>query len=218
MDIKFSKNQINKAGEILKDRENYDDVKIIWAEDVLTFWRTLHGYPINTFQATLRDKIKLLNKEALVAQRLKRAPSIISKLQRNENMLLSRMQDISGVRAVLKTIKDIRELEENYKKSKFKHELTGGKDYIQEPKSSEYRGIHLIYKYVNPTIESANGLKIELQIRTKLQHTWATAVETMGTFLDYSLKSSEGPQRWLDFFSMTSSAFAFFEKSEPVPG
>ncbi len=45
-------------------------------------------------------------------------------------------------------------------------------------------------------------LLIELQLRTRLQHEWATAVETMGTFLQSSLKSSQGPEEWLDFFSL----------------
>lgn len=52
---------------------------------------------------------------------------------------------------------------------------------------------------------------IELQVRTRLQHAWATAVETMGTFIDHSLKSSQGPQDWLDFFSLIGNAFAYVE-------
>lgn len=59
---------------------------------------------------------------------------------------------------------------------------------------------------------------IELQIRTRMQHAWATAVETMGTFLDSSLKSSEGPDEWLSFFSLASSAFAYLEGRNLIPG
>ena len=54
---------------------------------------------------------------------------------------------------------------------------------------------------------SSSGIAIEA---------WATAVETMGTFLDYALKSSEGPEQWLDFFSLAGSAFAYLEKCPPV--
>jgi putative GTP pyrophosphokinase len=39
----------------------------------------------------------------------------------------------------------------------------------------------------------------------------------MGTFLDYSLKSSEGPQEWLKFFSLASSAFAILESTPRAP-
>jgi len=75
----------------------------------------------------------------------------------------------------------------------------------------------LIYRYKNNRNPDYDGLRLELQIRTKLQHTWATAVETMGTFLGQALKSRQGDQEWLDFFAITSSAFAYKEKQPPVP-
>jgi hypothetical protein len=53
---------------------------------------------------------------------------------------------------------------------------------------------------------------LELQIRTKLQHNWATAVETAGTFTSTSLKSSKGSDEWLNFFKIVSSLFAMEEK------
>lgn len=65
-------------------------------------------------------------------------------------------------------------------------------------------------------IESS-GLKIEVQIRTRIQHIWATTVETLDTFLGLSMKSSEGPTDILEFLSLTSSAFALLEKSPIVP-
>lgn len=73
--------------------------------------------------------------------------------------------------------------------------------------------MHLIYKYKNPKNPVYDGLCIELQIRTKLQHAWATAVETIGTFLDQALKSSEGPKMWLDYFKIVGAAFSLLEKS-----
>ncbi len=212
---KFSKKEVNRAGEILKENDpNHPD--IVWAESVLTNWRSIHSYPINTFQATLREKLKHIDEKAFVAQRLKRSQSIILKLQRTESMQLSRMQDIAGLRAILSNIKKVRELETNYRNSHFNHELVNQKDYITEPKESGYRGIHLVYKYMNDHVPDYNGLRIELQIRTKLQHIWATSVETVGTFLDHSLKSSEGPREWLDFFSLVASAFAYIEKCTPI--
>jgi len=60
-------------------------------------------------------------------------------------------------------------------------------------------------------------LRVELQIRTKLQHLWATAVETMGTFLGQALKSRQGSQDWLDFFTLISSAFSFIEGTPQIP-
>ena len=56
-----------------------------------------------------------------------------------------------------------------------------------------------------------NGLQIELQLRTRTQHAWATAVETVGTFLGQSLKSSQGRKDWLRFFELIGSGFAVVE-------
>jgi hypothetical protein len=64
----------------------------------------------------------------------------------------------------------------------------------------------------NSKIDRCDGLKLELQIRTRLQHNWATAVETAGIYTKTSLKSSKGPDEWLDFFKVVSSLFAIKEK------
>lgn len=214
----YSKGQVNSAGQILVDPDAHSFDDRAWADTVLANWRACHGYPINTFQALLRLKLKSIDKDAIVAQRMKRTPSIILKLQRFDGMNLARMQDIGGLRTVVSSIARVRKLETEYRSSKFKHVLVSSKDYISEPKEDGYRGIHLIYKYSNPRAPAYEGLSLELQMRTRLQHAWATAVETMGTFLGQALKSGEGEQEWRHFFSKASAAIAIIEKSAPVPG
>ena len=217
MNRKYSNNRVKNSGEILSYPENFSMEEYEESQNILTYWRTIHATTFNTFQATLRDKLKRLNySNYLIAQRLKRVDSIVKKLKRFPNMKLSTMQDIAGLRAILKNVKEVRELENNYRNSNFRHVLKDYKDYINYPDKSGYRGIHLIYEYINDKNPEASGLKIELQIRTKLQHTWATAVETMGTFLNHSLKSSQGPTNWLEYFTLVSSGFAILENS-PIP-
>jgi len=215
---KFTKGEIERAGNLLR-QENTSQNELEWAENVLENLRAMYAYPLNTFQSTLRDKLVATQAEKrVVAQRLKRSPSIISKLQRFPQMNLSRMQDIGGLRAILENITEVRRLEENYRNSRFQHELVGEKDYINTPQKSGYRGIHLIYKYKNKNVPQYDGLLLELQFRTKLQHIWATSVETVGTFISSSLKSSKGPQDWLEFFALVGTVFAIIEKSPRVPG
>jgi len=213
----FSRKQVQKAGDILvaSPPVNFDD----WYQAflILTNWRGCHGYPINTFQATLRQKLRKIDPEALVAQRLKRLPSILNKLERIKGMNLARMQDIGGLRAVVSGIPQLKVLHLNYKATVFTHALVSEYDYVRQPKASGYRSIHLVYKYKLREESPYDGLQIELQLRTRLQHAWATAVETMGTFLKHSLKSSEGPDEWLNFFSLVSSAFAHIERMPLVP-
>lgn len=227
-ELKYSRKQVNKAGEVLRAglKGSGQDMNIQeWSKAIVVLinWRSCHGYPINTFQSTLRDKLEKLGlNKALVAQRLKRTFSIIRKLRRFRSMQLARMQDIGGLRTVVSNLEQVQQLRDSYQKSlrgkMFKHDLVAERDYIERPKDSGYRSLHFVFRYKNDRMISYKGLLIELQIRTWLQHTWATAVETMGTFLKYALKSSEGPEEWLKFFAVAGSVIAHMEKCPPVPG
>lgn len=145
----FSRSQVQKAGESLISEAAESKA---WADAflVLSNWRACHGYPINTFQATLRTKLKKIDANALVAQRLKRTPSILRKLQRLSGMSLSRMQDIGGLRAVVSTLPMLKKLHSDYKGTRFTHKLVSEYDYVSAPKESGYRSIHLVYKYKLP--------------------------------------------------------------------
>lgn len=213
-----SKNQIRKAGELLCSSEVSKNDRI-QAMELANRWRACHAYPINTFQSTLRNNVKRFGKSVIVAQRLKRMPTIIDKLKRYPTMNLTTMQDIGGVRAVLRNINEVYQLAKIYKnKSRFRHEIIDERDYIQHPRDEDgYRSLHLIYRYKNPRNPDYDRLKIELQIRTRLQHTWATAVETMGTILGQALKSRRGDKEWIDYFAIISSAFAITESTSPLP-
>jgi putative GTP pyrophosphokinase len=216
--MKYSKTQLNKAGIILKERNSFNPTEIINSEEILTYYRYIHLPAINTMQSLLNKRIvRTFEKKGFVSQRLKRAPSIVSKLQRFPNMKLSTMQDIAGVRAVMNTLPDTLNLAKLVETTSAKHSIVTINDYILNPKSSGYRSIHIIFEYSNKKKVESDGLKIELQIRSQLQHIWATAVETMGTFLNTALKSSEGEKEILDFFALTSSAFAYLENCSLIP-
>ncbi|MCE2970459.1 MAG: RelA/SpoT domain-containing protein [Burkholderiales bacterium] len=215
---KYTKGEINRAGDILGERRKATAEDLDWAWRVLSNFRACHAYPINTFQALLRQKLKSIDPEALVAQRLKRAPSVLLKLKRFEDMELARMQDVGGLRAVVDSVPKVRHLEKAYRSASFQHQLVSSKDYIAEPKADGYRSVHLIYRYQNPRASDYQGLSLELQLRTRLQHAWATAVETMGTFLGQALKSGQGDANWRSFFSTASAAIAIVEACPPFPG
>ncbi|MBN2106501.1 MAG: RelA/SpoT domain-containing protein [Deltaproteobacteria bacterium] len=209
----FSRTQVDRAGQTLL--ANHEDQK---ASVILTNWRASHGYPVNTFQATLRLRLRNIDPKALVAQRIKRTPAILSKLKRFNSMRLSQMQDIGGLRAVVDSVKHVRMLQKLYSDHKLDHQMVYVDDYIEHPKDDGYRSVHMIYRYKNRNENAYDGLFVELQIRTRLQHAWATAVETMGTFLGQALKSREGEKRWLDFFAVAGAAFCHREKTVMIPG
>ena len=127
-------------------------------------------------------------------------------------MSLSRMEDIAGCRAVVENSLYVNRLYERLKKSKTKNILHRERNYIENPKESGYRGIHLVFKY-NEKKESYRNLAAELQLRSKIQHSWATAVEVVGTFTKQALKASSGEAIWLDFFKYASVEFSKLENT-----
>lgn len=194
------------------------------ALDIIYNWRSSHYHPLNTFQLRLRKKAQEVDGNSLVAQRIKRLFSIRLKLERYTSMRLVQIQDIGGCRAIVSTIPHVEKLADimtskDKKRSGrgLKHKLVKVNDYIKNPKTSGYRGVHLVFSYFSDKAAQYNDLQIEIQLRTFLQHAWATAVETVGTFIGQSLKSSIGEAQWLRFFALASSALAAYEGSAGIP-
>jgi len=206
----YSKGEISRAGKVLIDR-NASFEQRTWALDVMSSWRAAQAYPMHALLMMLRNKANDIDKNAVVVQRHKRAPSIIGKLSRFPKMELSRMQDIGGCRAIVSSVRDVERLNEHIQSSRTRNELHREYNYIAQPKDSGYRGVHLTYKYNGEKTEY-NGYFVELQLRSKVQHAWATTVEIVDTFTDQALKSSKGTQDWLKFFRMASAEFAKLER------
>lgn len=218
----FSRSQVDDAGDALcgsVTRSTRADALVVVGN-----WRSSHAYPLLATRITLGTRAKRVDKNALIAQRLKRLPSLEAKLKRFGSMKLSQMQDIGGCRAVLRSVRAVDELVRAYAKSVAKNprrvRFVKKYDYIANPKTDGYRSVHLIYKYRSSARKHAvyNGLRIEIQIRSKLQHIWATAVETVSIFTGQALKSNVGDERWKRFFKLMGSALALKENRPTVPG
>jgi RelA/SpoT family protein len=213
----YSRRKVDTAGEIFaSDLPEYDEFND--ALSIINNWRSSHSRPLYTFRLGLRRHAEKVDQNALVAQRIKRLSSIYLKLSLSPNMKLSQMQDIGGCRAVVGSVAEVTQLVKRYKASDIKHKLLSEDDYIKTPKTSGYRSYHLIYKYFSDKKATHNGLRIEVQIRSQLQHAWATAVETVGTFVRQALKSSQGEADWLRFFALMGTALAIREDCPRVPG
>jgi hypothetical protein len=81
----YGRHTVDQAGAFLSSREHpmtsENITNLVKSYDVVNNWRSSHSYPINTFQITLRRKVKDVCGNAIIAQRLKRYSSIIKKLQ-----------------------------------------------------------------------------------------------------------------------------------------
>lgn len=215
----YTKRQINDAGMVMRN-PNATESERQFALTVIDNWRSAHAYPLHVFYMNLRGKAGT-RQDIIVAERLKRLESIIDKLQREPVMDLYRMQDLGGCRMVLPTIADVYSFSDRFRNSKIRHEEKTPKDYIQTPKASGYRSLHLIYRFVTETPEkdiyNKYPMLIELQFRTHLQHLWATAVETIGLFTNQALKAGRGDEAVKRFFVLVSSLFAMRENCPIVP-
>lgn len=210
---KYSKSEINKAGKTIADKnsskkERQDALK------VLNNWRSSHTYPLQVIASNLRSK----NPDSIVVQRLKRLDSITGKIERFPKMDLYRMQDLGGCRVIVDSIDEVYSAMNQYKSSRIRHILKREYDYIQNPKESGYRSYHMVYQFHSDRKETYNkNMLIEIQFRTKIQHTWATAVEMMGIYTKSNLKSSQGNEDILRFFTLVSSILALKEGTPVCP-
>jgi hypothetical protein len=123
------------------------------------------------------------------------------------------MQDIGGCRAIVKDLSELNKLRDKLVKSKSTHCIVNEYDYLN-PKESGYGGVHLIYSCFDTRADGYpwKKTKIEVQLRTKLQHAWATSLEIIDTLEQIELKTSlDGHADWRRFFSVTGKLVAHEE-------
>ncbi|MEK6940643.1 MAG: RelA/SpoT domain-containing protein [Nanoarchaeota archaeon] len=214
----YTKDEVNWAGKVVSGRKKVSHEDEERAMVIFENWRACHNYPLHIFYMRLKKYSEDLHTNSIVAQRLKRTPSIIQKLKRGYNnhkpsMNLYQMQDIGGCRAIVPNVKLARKLyEEKFLRGDLKHKKSNQKDYVHFPKEDGYRGLHLVYNYQSDKNRVVfNDLKIEIQIRTKLQHLWATGIETIDFITQQAMKFGKGRSEWSEFFLLVSSAFSDLE-------
>jgi hypothetical protein len=213
----YSKSQVNKAARLrvefaLALREHraavfdmYDMREMGEAQRIITWWRGLHAVPLVNVNANLRHYVKDCSVPINVTQRLKRRPTIIDKLIREPTMNLTQMADIGGVRAVVGNIDEIYSVSRRLRKN---WDIERVRDYVENPKSSGYRAMHLIVR--------RKGYRIEVQLRTPNQDEWANGVEEDSRRLRMGLKSGFGPEKIHEFYVAFAEWLALEDFGQPV--
>jgi ppGpp synthetase/RelA/SpoT-type nucleotidyltranferase len=197
----YSKTRVDRAGRFLAEqlRAAVDEPTRIGerreqleeAAEVIDWWRAEHVRPLSVVAANLFRHVSEEG-DPIVAQRLKRVPTIAGKLLREERMRLSQMEDIGGVRAVLPSqaaaYRVARKLKRNWTVTRFR-------DYVVDPKPDGYRALHLVNRN--------RGRLIEIQLRTPGQDRWANLVEKVAQVFP-EIKAAAGPTELRDWFLVSS--------------
>jgi ppGpp synthetase/RelA/SpoT-type nucleotidyltranferase len=222
--LQFSKKKIDKAGRDIRHSTSGDE-RVDAIQKIQNF-REYHLYPLMLLKNHLARTARKVSKKIIVARRLKQLPTIINKLERpsldgkiENSIKLTRMQDIAGCRAIVKDLKQLNALKARLLNSKSVHKVINLRDYLI-PKSSGYGGIHLIYScYEGQGHDSEwKKCKVEIQLRTELQHSWATSLEIIDTLEQISLKTSQdGNENWRRFFALSGKLVAHTEAACIIP-
>ncbi len=136
----------------------------------------------------LETKLEILNKEYKVTgrrnpietikSRIKSPDSIAKKLEKkglsvNFKTMTENLQDIAGVRVICPYISDIYNVKDILLKQP-DIKLVEQKDYIENPKPSGYRSLHLVVEIPVYLSQTEHKVKVEIQLRTIAMDFWAS--------------------------------------------
>jgi hypothetical protein len=200
--VRYSKNQVNRAGELCsqhlraiavgKRDAEHNQTELTEAIEIIDGWRSEHAKPLSRVAANLSYYAAAEGKP-IVTQRLKKLQTMIGKLFREPGMKLARMEDIGGVRAVLPSQDACYRVASQIRRN---WTITRLRDYVAEPKPDGYRALHLINRN--------RGRLIEIQLRTQFQDSWANIVEEISRVAAPGLKFGGGPSEVREYLLVLS--------------
>ncbi len=200
--MKHSKAKIDKAGNALSKRAARSDEEFMELEGIFDEYRKSHLQPLSETTIELQAWLNFYGGRYYIAQRLKRKPQILRKLVRL-SVRLTQLQDIGGCRIIVEKNSDVdrlRKFIEDKIASQRNVKLVRATDYREKGRDDTgYRSLHLMLE--------RGGAKLELQIRSRIQHYWAESIERTSVIYGYHLKEKEGDEAVIDYFKKLSDIF-----------
>ena len=209
VELDYSKGEVDRAGRtLLRALTGVDPVpsaeELAQATDVAEAFRQAHRDPMLSARMDLRSCLEAEGlAEAELGQRLKRLPTVVDKLRRLPTMKLSSLQDLGGCRAVLATQAEVARVQERFMITSRQRNGVDDtvRDYVARPRDSGYRAVHLWTRY--------QGWRVEVQLRTRLQHAWAAGVEDLTALTGVDYKSGDGSIEVHAWLRLLSQSYGF---------
>lgn len=197
-----SKSRIDKAGQALAKAVYRNEDELIELEDVFDEYRKSHLQPLSETTIELQHLMTNYGGQYYIAQRLKRKPQIVRKLNRL-SVRLTQLQDIGGCRIIVQNNNDVNNLLQylmGQLKARAKFEVDRVTDYREMGRDDTgYRALHVILK--------RGGVHLELQIRSRVQHYWSESIERTSVIYGHHLKEKEGDPEVIRYFKTLSNVF-----------
>lgn len=205
----MTRSRIDRAGEALRAHQSrarplsYEE--LVAELGVVETFRAMHAQPLTRVAANLRYFVaEASGGPFVVGQRLNGMDTIRDKLERHPKMALSRMHDIGGCRAVLPDQDGVDHVIERLRAQRRWDLLDRTWDYVAQPKPDGYRAKRLV--------AHKDGVLIEIQLRTEIQHGWAELVERLDRRFGTGLKTGRAEGRVRDLLAAGSAVFADAER------
>lgn len=196
-----SKSKLDQAGRILSDPDREYDELALELDFVFEDYRGAHLPPLTRLTLALQEWLATFGQSFFIAQRLKRRPQILRKLRRF-SVRLTQLQDIGGCRVIVEDNATVDELI-RFARSKLVDSgfarIIRETDYRERGRDdSGYRAFHFILE--------VDGFKLELQLRSRLQHYWSESIERTSVLYNHRLKEQDGDPEVLRYFHRFSDA------------
>lgn len=204
-----SNSRVDSCGEILRkarrDEIETDSEEYLKAIADIEDYRASFESPLSSLVLELEEISELNGEKIPVASRPKQINRIGKKLLLQPRMRLSQMDDLGGCRIVAPDLGTVEKLADQIRK---KYEVISESDYRENSRTSGYRALHLIVFF--------SGRKIEIQLRTTKQHSWAEIVETLDKKYDLELKDGIGPTVLKNWLPRVSEALFTSDQNETL--
>lgn len=187
--MKLSNTQIDRLGDRLKQGPISDDDLIL-----LDAYRKSCGEAYEIVLQNIREQLKL----EPAGRPAKSTGAIMGKLRRGK-IQLSQIQDIAGCRIVVSNVVEQERVVASLRSLFPEAQVV---DRRVKP-SYGYRAVHVIPKI--------SGKRIEIQVRSQLQHIWALRSEKLSE-IDPTIKYGGGIDEAREFLVTLSAYFEMLEK------